>query len=193
MRLIHRLTSSLLLLLLGGVTALQAGNKRTAVYVFGFAASFNDSTVYFTNIQKIDSAWIDSKTHFLYSRENYSYQLRDYLKEKGEKAPTCVTTFALSQKDVEKKFIKFKKKYTSGKMKYDVKYISQNDFKYSPVQVDLEMVEQQKKEAAAEKKARKEARKHRKAKAKASHDSAPQGKTPAPEEPKGHPEEAPQQ
>ena len=55
------------------------------------------------------------------------------------------------------------------------------------------MAEEMNKETAAEKKARKEARKHRKAKAKASHDSAPQGKTPAPEEPKGHPEEAPQQ
>ena len=54
--------------------------KRTAVdkvYMFGFAASFNDSTVYFTNVQTVDSAWMDTKTKFLLGRDNYSYQLRN--------------------------------------------------------------------------------------------------------------------
>lgn len=165
MRLIYRLTTCLLFLLALGATTVQArSNKQTTVYVFGFAASFNDSTVYFTSIQKIDSAWTESKTHFLYSRENYSYQLRDYLKEHGMKAPTCVTTFALKQKDIEKKYLKFTKKYTTGKTKYNVKYLTETDFKYSPVQVDINAVEQQKKEADAEKKARKEAKKQLKQK-----------------------------
>lgn len=34
------------------------------VYVFGLAASFNDSIVYLTNIQELDSAWIDDKNDF---------------------------------------------------------------------------------------------------------------------------------
>ena len=49
------------------------------IYAFGFSASFNDSIVYFTDIQEIDSAWINEKNKFLVSRDNYSYQLKNYL------------------------------------------------------------------------------------------------------------------
>ena len=58
-------------------TTLYAAGKKTRVYVYGFAASFNDSIVYFTDIQTLDSATIASKSGFLYGRDNYSYQLRD--------------------------------------------------------------------------------------------------------------------
>ena len=52
--------------------------------MFGVATSFNDSTLYITEIQEISGAYIDSKTKFLVERDNYSYQLRDYLKGIGE-------------------------------------------------------------------------------------------------------------
>ena len=43
-------------LLLGWVNSSNAkGYKPAKVYMFGFAASFNDSTVYMTNIQKVDA------------------------------------------------------------------------------------------------------------------------------------------
>ncbi len=57
----------------------QAKNEAKTAYIFGFASSFNDSTVYFTDVQKVDSAYFTRKNKFLVSRENYSYQLRDYL------------------------------------------------------------------------------------------------------------------
>lgn len=41
-------------------TSLYAAGKKTRVYVYGFAASFNDSIVYFTDIQTLDSATIAS-------------------------------------------------------------------------------------------------------------------------------------
>ena len=42
--------------LLGWVNSSNAkGYKPAKVYMFGFAASFNDSTVYMTNIQKVDA------------------------------------------------------------------------------------------------------------------------------------------
>ena len=49
------------------------------MYIFGFAASFNDTIVHFTKVQELDSAWIDSKNKFMQSRELYSYQFRDFL------------------------------------------------------------------------------------------------------------------
>ncbi len=114
----------------------QASNKQEKLYMYGFAASFNDSTVYFTDIMEIDSAWIDVKTKFLYSRENYSYQLRDYLKRRGVDYPTCVTTYALTRKAVEKKYASMKKRYTT-KGKYDIKYIAANEFIYTPIKPEI--------------------------------------------------------
>ena len=43
-----------------------AVQKHTPGYICGFATSFNDSTVYFTDIQYMDSTYTDSKTGFLY-------------------------------------------------------------------------------------------------------------------------------
>ena len=52
----------------------SAKNDAKTAYIFGFASSFNDSTVYFTDVQKVDSAYFTRKSKFLISRENYSYQ-----------------------------------------------------------------------------------------------------------------------
>lgn len=107
-------------------------SKVQQLYMFGFAASFNDSTVYFTDIQRVDSAYIDSKTKFLVERENYSYQLRDYLKKQGWATPTCVTTYAQSRDDAEKKFVAMKKKYT-GNQHYTIKYIPASEFQFNAI------------------------------------------------------------
>lgn len=118
--------------------SLSAANRLTKVYMFGFAASFNDSTVVFTDIQKIDSAYIDSKTKFLYGRDNYSYQLRQYLLQQDFPTPTCVTSFALSLKDIEKKRERMLKKYTNSKNKdkYIIKEIKSPDFVYEAVKFE---------------------------------------------------------
>lgn len=110
-------------------------NKPTKVYLFGFAASFNDSTVYFTGIQELDSAYIDSKTKFLYSRENYSYQLRDHLSGTGAKTPTCITCFALKRKDIDKKYAHIRKKYTANG-KFIVKEVKSTEFRYQAIKPD---------------------------------------------------------
>lgn len=140
-----------------------AGAKKTKVFLYGFAASFNDSTVYFTDIQVIDTAVIESRTKFLYGRENYSYQLRDYLKEHGCKTPTCITTYSLKQKSIEKKYIKFRKKYPAGK--FTIKHVTPSEFKFTPVGLDEDGTEVDKAAAkAAAKKAKADAKKARQAK-----------------------------
>lgn len=124
----------LILTLVVALTALTASavNKPERVYMYGFAASFNDSTVYFTSLQEIDSVYIDSKTKFLYSRDNYSYQLRDYLSAHGAENYTCTTVFALNRKAAEKKYAKLRKRYTQGG-KYTVKDLSKTDFFFVPI------------------------------------------------------------
>jgi len=112
--------------------AAMAENEVQQLYMFGFAASFNDSTVYFTDIQKVDSAYIDSKTKFLLERDNYSYQLRDHLKKQGWATPTCVTTYAKSRDDAEKKFVAMKRKYVASGH-YTIKYIPASEFQFQAI------------------------------------------------------------
>lgn len=115
---------------------MSAVNRPAKVFMFGFAASFNDSTVCFTDIQEVDSAYIDTKTNFLYSRENYSYQLRDYLQQQGIlPTPTCITVFALTRKEIESKYARMRSRYTdSGK--YIVKEVSAPAFVYDAIKFE---------------------------------------------------------
>ena len=89
-----------LLMVVMVLTTLTASaiNDPQTISMYGFAASYNDSTVYFTEIQSVDSAYIDSKTKFLYGRSDYSYQLRNYLDGIGFKDAVCITSFAPDRK-----------------------------------------------------------------------------------------------
>ncbi|MCH5308371.1 MAG: hypothetical protein J1E58_00815 [Prevotella sp.] len=104
-------------------------------YIFGFAASFNDSTVYFTGIQEMDSVWVDPKNGFLLGRSNYSYQLRDYFSQKLDQPHrTCVVISSLKRQDVEKKYLKMKRQYTvKNAGKYDVRNLTDADFRFKAV------------------------------------------------------------
>ena len=102
-------------LALAGISSLAvtAKNEPKTTYIFGFAQSFNDSTVYITGVQQLDSAYIQGKGKFLASRENYSYQLRDYLEQHGAGYRTCSVFYDTDQKKAEKKWVKLYDKYTA--------------------------------------------------------------------------------
>ncbi len=119
-------------------TGAWAELRPKTIFVYGFAASFNDSTVYFTDIQQVDSAYIDSKTKFLYSRENYSYQLRDYLDNVGFKNATCTTSFSTTRKEAEKKYLALRKKYLEGG-RYNINYLKEQDFRFQAISGKIEV------------------------------------------------------
>lgn len=111
------------------------------------------------------------KNKFLVSRENYSYQLRDYLEQKGAGNRTCIVMFDFNQKKAEKKWNKLYARYVqkpkAKKAKngqqmndapspYQVKTINSTDFHFSSVQPNDEEVEEVKVKKA--KKAKKEKR-----------------------------------
>lgn len=160
------------------VCEISAVKKPTKVYLFGFATSFNDSIVHMSNLQTLDSAWVDSKTHFLYSRDNYSYQLRDYLKGKGVQHPTVVTMFGKNKSKVEKKYSKIRKRFIE-KNHYQVEYIADDEFHFTaiaPANVEKELSKAEQKELeekiAANKKAEKAKAKAKKHEAKIQAESA---------------------
>ena len=113
------------------------GYRPAKIYMFGFAASFNDSTVYLTDIQTVNAYLVNNKTKFLANREDYSYQLRNYLQSNGLEAyPTCITMFAENEKDATKKYLKLKERYEKSKKKYSIKSLKDSQFKYTPVEPD---------------------------------------------------------
>ena len=133
----HFLTGAALTMLLAlSYSAAQAKNVvEKKAYMFGFSASFNDSIVYFTTIQEVDSVWFTQKKKLLAGRSNYSNQLRDYCNDKlNQPKRTCIVIGNKSLKKVEKKYEKMKKMYTQNKKAtYDVRFISEEDFKFVTV------------------------------------------------------------
>ena len=154
--------------------AAQAKNEMRKAYVFGFASSFNDSTVYFTDIQEVDSAWFTSKHHFLVSRENYSYQLRDYLTSIGEQHRTCMVEYNTDPKKLEKAWNKLYSRYAHNQKKknnqkqkselppFQIKKLTREQFQFqsvAPMDEAIEVEEPVKKVKA--KKALKKQRKNK--------------------------------
>lgn len=127
--------------------AASAKTEPKTVYMFGFASSFNDSTVYFTDVQQVDSAYLTGKAKFLVSRENYSYQLRDYLEQQGAGNRTCTVFYSPNQKKAEKQWAKLHDRYVAkpkakkakngakddAPTPYQIKNISNGEFKFQPI------------------------------------------------------------
>jgi len=123
-------------LMAAGTMKVQAQDvKVPQAYMFGFVASFNDSTVYFTNIQQVDNAWVTKKKQFLAGRNQYSIQLREFFaNQRNMPNRTCVVIANVDRKKLEKKYIKMKNKYlVKSKKPYDVRNISESDFKFETV------------------------------------------------------------
>ena len=135
MKIIKQCAIAIALMVFGSSNLSAQNVKVPHTYMFGFVASFNDSTVYFTNIQKIDSVWVSKKKQFLAGRNQYSFQLRNFFTEKRNLPNrTCVVIANLDRKKLEKKYIKMKNKYlVKSKKPYDVRNIAESDFKFEAV------------------------------------------------------------
>ena len=141
-----KLTKYILLALFAFGMSIHADAKKIQakhLYIFGFSASFQDSLVFFTDIQDVPGAWMDSKTKFLLGRDSYSYQLKSYFDNAGLNDRVCMVVFDTNKKKAERKYLKMKKQYTTSLKKkrkkvkvhgtYDVQYIPQQAFKFEVV------------------------------------------------------------
>lgn len=120
------------------LTATTADAKRVKaahMYIFGFSASFADSTLYITDIQDVPGAYYETSSEFLLGRDSYSAQLKEYLAEtKGQPGRICLVMFATTKKKAEKKYQKLKKKYTAkdGTV-YGMQHLKADEFRFSVV------------------------------------------------------------
>ena len=130
------------MMMVGIGTASAKKEKVGKMYMFGMAAAFTDTIVHFTNIQTVDSVWIDTKSHFLQNREMYSYQLREFLRNK-QQAPnrTCIVFYSTKREKLEKKYQRMKRLYGKDKRgveHFDIRYIMDSDFKFQSVMQEEE-------------------------------------------------------
>lgn len=79
--------------------------KQAPIYIFGYALSPTDSTVYVTEIQRIDTAYIERNSKAMMARTMYSYQLQKFLSDTyGLKGAICNIFFSENRNKLDKKY-----------------------------------------------------------------------------------------
>lgn len=82
------------------------------IYMFGFAMSLTDSVAYQTDIQTIDSAWIEPAHKFLVDRALYSLQLQYHVEtDEHHKNTVCTVYFNTSPRKLQRKWAKVRKRH----------------------------------------------------------------------------------
>lgn len=110
------LFSLLLFVCCGLGLSASAKSRLNKVYMFGFAASFTDSVVYITDIQAVDSVYLDGKTGFLAERSLYSTQLQSFVEQSyGKSNATCAVFYNVSRKKLEKEFLSVRSRYSADR------------------------------------------------------------------------------
>ncbi|MCR4602664.1 MAG: hypothetical protein K5683_03905 [Prevotella sp.] len=133
---------TILLMMMSALLAISVNTSAARqpvprIYMFGVAAAFTDTIVHFTDIQEVDSAWINTKNNFLLERQAYSYQLRDYLDQIMQMPHrTCIVFYSLKKEKLEKKYQKMMNLYTKskdGKAHFDLRQLDKEHFRFRTV------------------------------------------------------------
>lgn len=106
-----------------------AEDKLQRVYLFGVATNFNDSTVYLTDVQHLDSLTLNPDGS-LPNYVGYALQLKVYLEGSlDEREQTCAIIYSDKKKRLEKRFLAVRKKYQTHEEKA-VKPIGTDVFRF---------------------------------------------------------------
>lgn len=108
------------------------------VYVMGVSISFTDSLVYLTDVQAMPDVKL-TREGFLPLREDYSYQLRNYLESKdGNRNHTCITYFSEDKARLRKKAALLTRKYMNDHSVV-IQRLGKDEFQYTkPEEMDLD-------------------------------------------------------
>ena len=109
---------------------------QTPVFIFGHAMSPTDSTIYVTNIQRIDTAYVQKKKGFLMTRANYSQQLQMLMEQRyGLNDAICTTFFDLDSEKLIKKYNKLVARIKENK-EYKLQLLDERVIQYRVEQWD---------------------------------------------------------
>lgn len=116
-----------LICLLGALHLSAFADNPQRVYLFGVATNLNDSTIYLTDVQHLDSMMLNADGS-LPNYVGYSLQFKVYLEgELDESHQTCAVIYSEKKKRLEKRFLAVRKKYLKG---YTIKLIGSDVFQF---------------------------------------------------------------
>lgn len=134
---IKTLAVMLALFLCKAGTMLAQKSEIRPIYMFGFSASFADSLIYITDIQKVDSACFQDKSGLLLNRTSYSNQLQFFLERSENRIKTtCVTFCNEDLKKLQKEYAEVWNKYSKDRSVI-VKKLTKEQFRFMPEIGDL--------------------------------------------------------
>ncbi len=106
-----------------------AEDEPRRVYLFGVATNFNDSTVYLTDVQHLDSIMLNPDGS-LPNYVGYALQLKVHLEGSlDERDQTCAVIYSDKKKKLEKRFLAVRKRYSTNKEKM-VKQVGSDEFRF---------------------------------------------------------------
>ena len=153
MKITHRILT--LLILAMAVQTVLAKKERVStasVYMFGVAVSYNDSTVYITDMQQVDGVTIENKHKFLMDRQAYSIQLQSDLQNRYGKGPfVSALFFGQKSKKVERQYLKVRKRYADD-TQFRLVPVDQNQFRFKPEEYIEQLIIQDADDSDKEKK-----------------------------------------
>ncbi len=131
---IRKTVIALVLCIIAGFQTVMAGNKietkSKKMYFFGVARNYADSTACLTDITPIDGVAIDKHTDGVANIELYTEQYSNFLKQRGKFGYICATFYSDKYKDIEKIFLKQRKRLERNKgLKLD--FVTNEDFKFN--------------------------------------------------------------
>lgn len=128
-----RLTTLFLCLAFGfsvSATAATPGGKANGgLYMFGVTTDFNDSTVCFTSVMRVDGAAIDKKTKFLPGCSLYGNQLKEYLEAKVGGTKTPIVFYEEKRGKLEQTYVRIRRRLKASGWK--VSELSAGDFAFA--------------------------------------------------------------
>ena len=115
--------------------AVMAGGGKTPkmqkVAMFGVGISFTDSVVYETEIQVLDSVWVNPDHNFLEDRSLYSLQLQYFMEHQGVKNAVCTVLFNKKESSLKSKWEKIRKRHTQSEAQR-FKIVPLTEFRFQP-------------------------------------------------------------
>lgn len=131
---------TIFVLLLSFNVAISAKSKKNpsqsvTLYMYGLSTSFNDSTVYITDVMAVDSAYLQNRK-FLGGAREYADQMNAYFSKKDMGRRTNAVFFKKTRVKAEKAYVKLKKRYVKNGI--ELQAIPTGDFNFKAVRPDTE-------------------------------------------------------
>lgn len=106
--------------------------KQKSVYMVGVCMSLVDSTIFITDMHRVDSVTIENKTNFLMDRQLYSLQLKQYVESQYKGGPYIPVVYSgLKRKKMERRYLSLHKRYVQSK-ELRMYLIDQSQFRFKP-------------------------------------------------------------